>query len=128
MKCSHKYTFVPPSNFHITVMPLVVDQPRELPFWSPKIPLDAPLYQIDQIITNDLKDMALDNGAKEGEPLRIHNKGKRESATILDITIIPNVSIDASIPSINLSIYLSISLSICIYLSVVFMYCSLSIN
>lgn len=43
-----KYTFLPPSSFHMTVLPLLLDAERTTELWSRHLPLDASLDQTDQ--------------------------------------------------------------------------------
>lgn len=43
-----KYTFLPPSSFHMTVLPLLLDAEREPESWSRHLPLYASLDQTDQ--------------------------------------------------------------------------------
>jgi hypothetical protein len=45
-----KYCILPPSSFHVTVFEGVRVDRRKLPYWSAKLPLDAPLEQVDQFL------------------------------------------------------------------------------
>jgi hypothetical protein len=45
--CGPKFTFLPPSSFHMTVMELLCDQVRTPERWSADLPLDAPLPVTD---------------------------------------------------------------------------------
>ncbi len=47
LECQHKFAFVPPENFDLTIMPLLYDQQRAAEAWSSKLPLDAPLAETD---------------------------------------------------------------------------------
>lgn len=47
-----KFSFLPPSSLHMTVFEGVRDDRRRLPFWTTKLPLDAPLEQIDHLLMN----------------------------------------------------------------------------
>ncbi|MEZ4514801.1 MAG: DUF1868 domain-containing protein [Chloroflexota bacterium] len=48
---AHKFGFLPPSSFHMTVMELLCDQVRLPERWSDQLPLDAPLRDVDQFFT-----------------------------------------------------------------------------
>lgn len=44
---AHKFSFLPPSSFHMTVMELLCDQVRVAERWSAALPLEAPLTEMD---------------------------------------------------------------------------------
>ena len=44
---AHKFGFLPPSSFHMTVMELLCDQVRVAERWSADLSLDAPLTEMD---------------------------------------------------------------------------------
>lgn len=48
MACSHKFAFLPPASFHMTVMELLCDQFRVASNWSNQLPLTASLAETDQ--------------------------------------------------------------------------------
>lgn len=48
---AHKFGFLPPSSFHMTVMELLCDQVRVPERWSAQLPLDTPLPQLDNFFT-----------------------------------------------------------------------------
>jgi hypothetical protein len=43
----HKFALLPPPSFHMTVFSLILDAQRDPSYWSPSLPLDAPLAQAD---------------------------------------------------------------------------------
>lgn len=43
-----KFTFLPPSSFHMTMMELLCDETRTPDRWVPSLPLDAPLAETDE--------------------------------------------------------------------------------
>ncbi len=45
-----KYSFLPPSSYHMTVFDGVCDQMRVSANWTSKLPLDAPLEQVDDLL------------------------------------------------------------------------------
>lgn len=45
-----KYGFLPPSSFHMTVIEGVCDQVRRPENWTSKLPLDAPLAEVTQLV------------------------------------------------------------------------------
>lgn len=45
-----KYSFLPPSSYHMTVFDGVCDQVRAPENWTSKLPLDAPLEQVDEFL------------------------------------------------------------------------------
>lgn len=45
-----KYSFLPPSSYHMTVFDGVCDQVREAENWTTQLPLDAPLEQVDELL------------------------------------------------------------------------------
>lgn len=44
----HKFGFLPPSSFHMTVFSLICDQRRDPAEWSAALPIDAPLVETDR--------------------------------------------------------------------------------
>lgn len=52
-----KFSFLPPSSFHMTVFELLCDQVREPAYWSNLIPLDAPLEETDTVFRTLLEDV-----------------------------------------------------------------------
>jgi len=48
----HKFTLLPPSSLHMTVIQLLCDQDRNPEQWSSKLPLDAPLAATDDFFIN----------------------------------------------------------------------------
>ena len=55
MHCAHKFGFLPPSSFHMTVMELLTDADRNAEKWSAKLPLDMPLEETDHFLIETLK-------------------------------------------------------------------------
>ncbi len=47
---SKKFTFLPPSSFHMTIFEGVCDQVRKEKNWTSKLPLDAPLKDVDAFL------------------------------------------------------------------------------
>ncbi|MCB9136300.1 MAG: DUF1868 domain-containing protein [Anaerolineales bacterium] len=45
-----KYSFLPPSSYHMTVFDGVCDQVRKPENWTSKLPLDASLEQVDDVL------------------------------------------------------------------------------
>ncbi|MBL8130637.1 MAG: DUF1868 domain-containing protein [Anaerolineae bacterium] len=45
---AHKFGLLPPSSFHMTVFSLICEPRRTPEEWSSRLPLDAPLSQVDQ--------------------------------------------------------------------------------
>ena len=45
-----KYSFLPPSSYHMTVFDVVCDQFRTPAHWTSKFPLDAPLEDVDRLL------------------------------------------------------------------------------
>lgn len=47
---AHKFGFLPPSSFHMTVFDLICDQVRDEKHWSSIIPLDMPIEASDEVL------------------------------------------------------------------------------
>jgi len=45
-----KYSFLPPSSYHMTVFDVVCDQFRTPAHWTSRLPLDAPLEDVDRLL------------------------------------------------------------------------------
>ena len=45
-----KYSFLPPSSFHMTIFEGVCDQVRKSSNWTSQLPLDAPLEDVDDLL------------------------------------------------------------------------------
>ena len=45
-----KYSFLPPSSFHMTIFEGVCDQARKSSRWTSQLPLDAPLEKVDELL------------------------------------------------------------------------------
>lgn len=52
-----KYSFLPPSSFHMTVIEMLCDQVRKDTHWSSRFPLDTPLHETDELLRDMLKDI-----------------------------------------------------------------------
>lgn len=50
MSCAHKFAFLPPSSFHMTVIEGLNDKGREPERWTPQLPLDATLEEMDRFL------------------------------------------------------------------------------
>ncbi|MFT5197287.1 MAG: hypothetical protein ACI85U_004328 [Candidatus Promineifilaceae bacterium] len=50
MSCTHKFGFLPPSSFHMTVVEGLNDQGRRPERWSRQLPLDASLEEMDRFL------------------------------------------------------------------------------
>lgn len=48
MKCVNKFTFMPPSSYHMTAIEGVCDQVRKQEYWTKFLPLDTPLEEVDK--------------------------------------------------------------------------------
>ncbi len=55
---AHKYAPLPPSSFHMTVMPMLCDQVRMPEQWSAHLPLDCSLEEADAFITKRVNSVA----------------------------------------------------------------------
>ncbi len=51
---AHKYAFLPPSSFHMTVMGLVLEEQRSAEYWSDYLDLTTPLSETDAFFTTQL--------------------------------------------------------------------------
>lgn len=52
-----KFFFLPPSSYHMTVFEGVCDQVRQPERWTAKLPLDAPLDEVDRFFMKSWKDV-----------------------------------------------------------------------
>ncbi|MFD0679296.1 MULTISPECIES: DUF1868 domain-containing protein [unclassified Paenibacillus] len=48
LSCSQKFTMLPPSSYHMTIIQGVCDEDRKQELWSRYLPLDAPLEEVDR--------------------------------------------------------------------------------
>lgn len=51
---AHKFGLLPPSSFHMTVFSLICDHRRTPDQWSARLPLDAPLAEVDRFFIQAL--------------------------------------------------------------------------
>jgi len=51
---AHKFAFLPPSSFHMTILGLVVEELRSADYWSKHLSLDATLNETDSFFINQL--------------------------------------------------------------------------
>lgn len=52
---AHKYAFLPPESFHMTMIQGVCDQDRRKALWSRYLPLDTPLEAVDDYFEEQFK-------------------------------------------------------------------------
>lgn len=76
MQCQHKFGFLPPDSFHMTVFQLLVDQPRIAEHWSPFLPHTASLEEMDRFVIEKVANIPAPMG------FRIRYKFIRKPATI----------------------------------------------
>lgn len=55
MSWQHKYAFLPPSSFHMTVMDLLCDQRRDPAYWSKYLPLSTDLSETDKSLISQVQ-------------------------------------------------------------------------
>lgn len=48
LPCADKFTLLPASSFHMTIIQLICDQARRAEHWSSRMPLETPLAVMDQ--------------------------------------------------------------------------------
>lgn len=60
----HKFGALPPSSFHMTLFSLICDQRRTPAEWTPRLPLDAPLPQVDAFFIDALAAMTPPHGLR----------------------------------------------------------------
>lgn len=62
MSCAHKFAFLPPSSFHMTVIEGLNDQGRRPERWTSQLPLDASLEEMDRFLIDRCAQLAFPNG------------------------------------------------------------------
>lgn len=56
---ARKFSFLPPSSYHMTIFEGVCDQVREPAKWTSKLPLDAPLERVDDLLRQAWPDVSI---------------------------------------------------------------------
>ena len=66
MSCAHKFAFLPPSSFHMTVIEGLNDQGREPERWTSQLPLNASLNEMDRFLIDKCDQITFPEGFEIG--------------------------------------------------------------
>lgn len=62
LKCAGKFSLLPRSSYHMTVIQGVCDEDRKPHLWTRFLPVDAPLEQVDQLFSEQYNEIPLPSG------------------------------------------------------------------